>query len=117
MYKNFDDINDNYIDNKELARLELCILSAGYFQKDLSRFTKVSTKDNNKVEVDTEELESVSNSKEEKKNKKNQRKEQRDARLTNHLATAYLRQFSSMSALTMSVSKFSTPSIATILVS
>ncbi len=76
--KNFDDISDNHIDNKELARLEFHILGVGYLEKGLSRFTKISIKDNNVFGADAKELEPISNFEKEKKNKKNLRKEQKD---------------------------------------
>ncbi len=68
--KNFTNINNTYINDKELTKLKLHILVTGYLEESFSRFTKVSTKDNNKVEVEAQELEPVSDFKREKKNKK-----------------------------------------------
>lgn len=65
--KNFTNINDAYINNEELARLELYILNISYLEEGLSYFTEVSIEDNNEDEKDAKELEPVSDSKEEKK--------------------------------------------------
>lgn len=67
MAKIFTNINDAYINNEELARLELYILNISYLEEGLSCFTEVSTEDNNEDETDAKELEPVSDSKEEKK--------------------------------------------------
>lgn len=64
------DISNAYINGEKLASLELKISGAGYLEKSLFCFTKISTEFNNKVEADAKELKPVSNFKEEKKNKK-----------------------------------------------
>ena len=71
MIKNFDDISNNHINDEELAWLEFHILVVGYLKKGLSYFTKISTEDDNKIEVDVKELKRVSDFKKEKKDKKN----------------------------------------------
>lgn len=71
MAKNFDNLSDNHNDDQQLAWLELHISSTDNLKEKFSRFTEVSTEDNNKFKVDAKELELVSNSKEEKKNIKN----------------------------------------------
>lgn len=73
--QNFDDISNNHIDNKELARLEFHILGVGYLEESLSHFIEILTKDNNVFGVDVKELEHIFDFKEEKKNKKKIQKE------------------------------------------
>lgn len=67
MGKNFTNSGNAYINDEKLARLEFYITSAGYLQKNLSCFIKVSLENNNKIETDAKKLELISNFKEEKK--------------------------------------------------
>lgn len=77
MSKNFTNINNIYIDAEELTKLKLHILGISCLEKSLSRFTKVLTKDNNKFEVDAQELELISDFKREKKKKKSPKRVER----------------------------------------
>lgn len=73
MSKIFNDISDDHIDDKELARLKLHILAAGYLEESLSCFTEVLTKNDNENKDEVVEEPEVSDSGEEKKQRKVQR--------------------------------------------
>ena len=67
MNKSYTNISNIHINDKELVRLELYILSIDYSKEGLSYFTKVLIKNNNEIKVDIKKLQLIFNSKKKRK--------------------------------------------------
>lgn len=63
--KNFDNVNNKLIADRDLSRLNIYILALGYLEERKPRFIEVTEENNKEVNQDAKEKPMISNSKEE----------------------------------------------------